>query len=391
MASVKYKSSYMQTIKLRFFRILLNSFQKFSKSVGGQEATSGFQYFKEEFHSDVKASHLMEVGLEKHLNKKKKHANKKNDHALETYASNGIWTKPAPLGYKKIEQMLLPSDEAKIVQRIFELRASRRLSVNKISEQLKFEQAVDLPNYKVKSILTNPVYIGKVERLGNLYQGTHQPIISESTFKAAQKICIPKFTLRGESESNDLSLVNFVVINGVKDSTLSGRYQSSDHGSPGRYFYTYFSTKSGVSVHKLKVFVDKNFSNFLESYLEHNPMILDSTKLVEYYRSIHDDVLSLILKEILITQAQLDRFKSHSEGPSAASRIYSARLADFFMYRNIAIEFRDESELSSYSKAVMNSLSSWRCMPDNVQSEIQQIVFPEGVSLDSQEFIFSTN
>lgn len=384
MASVKYKSAYLQTLKLRFFRILFNSFQKFARSVEGQEASIGFQYFKETFHSDVKASYQMESSLERYFSKKK-------NYALETYASNGIWTTAAPLGYKKIEHMLVPNDEAKIVQRIFELRASRRLSANKISEQLKYEHAVAVSNTQIMSILTNSVYIGKVERFGKVYQGTHQPIISEGTFNAAQKIRNPKFiTLRGESESNDLSLTNFVVINRVEDSILNGRYKSSDHGSPGRYFYTYFSTKSGVSVHKLKDFIDKSFSNFLESHLEHNPITLDSTKLVEYYRNIHDDVLSLILKEILITEAQLDKFKRSSKTPNPESRIYSARLADFFVYRNLAIEFRDVSGLSSYSKAVVNSLSSWRCMPDNVQREIQQIVFPEGVSLDSQEFVFST-
>ena len=98
----------------------------------------------------------------------------------------------APFGYKKENKKLLVNKkEAEIISLIFEkyielgsLGALR----NFLSEQnIKNRQGNPFLRPVLAHLLRNPVYAGKVRFNNQIYQGIHQPIVSEKLFELVQK------------------------------------------------------------------------------------------------------------------------------------------------------------------------------------------------------------
>jgi len=94
-----------------------------------------------------------------------------------------------PLGYNYTNGLLIVNEfEAMVVKEVFGLYLQ-----GKGPRQIVIELHDKYPNQvttrtKVKGVLTNPLYIGKVTFAGEINDGLHEPIIDDKTFYAAQKI-----------------------------------------------------------------------------------------------------------------------------------------------------------------------------------------------------------
>ncbi|GAG59501.1 unnamed protein product, partial [marine sediment metagenome] len=109
-------------------------------------------------------------------------------------AKKGMWNGGiTPFGYKKENKKLVINEkEAKIVRLIFETYIKTG-SLVKVYELLKDKNIKNRNGnlfYKnvLGYLLRNPVYEGRIKYAGQIYQGIHQPIISEKVFELAQKI-----------------------------------------------------------------------------------------------------------------------------------------------------------------------------------------------------------
>jgi len=109
-------------------------------------------------------------------------------------AKKGMWNGGVPpYGYQRINKKLIPCPkEAKIIKSIFEKYIETK-SLAKVYQFLKSENIKNRqgsPFYKTMLgyFLRNPVFTGKTKYAGEIYQGIHQPIISEEIFEIAQKI-----------------------------------------------------------------------------------------------------------------------------------------------------------------------------------------------------------
>jgi len=106
-------------------------------------------------------------------------------------AQKGMWNGGSvPFGYKVVDKRLVP-DGQKLTE-IFAIFAETG-SLAKTYKLLKDRQILnnkDLPFSKahLQSILRNPVYIGKMRFSGKIYQGMHQPLISEDLFNHVQTL-----------------------------------------------------------------------------------------------------------------------------------------------------------------------------------------------------------
>ncbi len=106
-------------------------------------------------------------------------------------ANKGMWNGGSvPFGYKVVDKRLVP-DGQKLTE-IFAIFAESG-SLAKTYKLLKDRQIFnnkDLPFSKahLQSILRNPVYIGKMRFSGKIYQGMHQPLISEDLFNHVQTL-----------------------------------------------------------------------------------------------------------------------------------------------------------------------------------------------------------
>ncbi len=98
-----------------------------------------------------------------------------------------------PYGYMRQDKKLIPHlKEAKEIKSIFEtyIETGSLAETYKILKEKGFKNRVgkNFSKTNIAHILRNVVYIGKIKFNGKIYQGIHQPIISEEIFALAQKI-----------------------------------------------------------------------------------------------------------------------------------------------------------------------------------------------------------
>ncbi len=112
-----------------------------------------------------------------------------------------------PLGYdidKDKHKLFINQKEVKLVREIFDLYLEKRsilattIEINNkgcVTKQYTSEKGLRFGGIKFKTtgiynIITNVLYIGKVEYHGEIYQGEQEPIISDEIFQKVQKILI---------------------------------------------------------------------------------------------------------------------------------------------------------------------------------------------------------
>lgn len=102
-----------------------------------------------------------------------------------------------PYGYiysKKANNLVVDTEKAEIVKKIFEMYNTEKYSPMQIAETLGLSSDV-----VVFGILKNRTYLGEITFRGEQYQGKHEPLIDSSTFAKAQDILNKRKTQKGSS------------------------------------------------------------------------------------------------------------------------------------------------------------------------------------------------
>jgi len=109
-------------------------------------------------------------------------------------AQKGMWNGGiVPYGYKtENKKLVVNEEEAKNVRIIFESYITSG-SVTKVYKELKSSGVKDrnglyFSKSRISYILRNIIYVGKIKYAGKVYQGIHEPLISEDIFNLAQEI-----------------------------------------------------------------------------------------------------------------------------------------------------------------------------------------------------------
>ena len=112
-------------------------------------------------------------------------------------ASLGGWCggyTPFGYSYDKYAKTLTPNEEgAPLIKEIFYLYVTKKMGAKSIATYLNKKGVRTRGRYpfstsRIISIITNPIYTGKIRWDGKIYPGTHQAIIDEKTFNEAQTI-----------------------------------------------------------------------------------------------------------------------------------------------------------------------------------------------------------
>ncbi len=94
----------------------------------------------------------------------------------------------SPTGYNYIDGELVVNEyEAIQIQEIFASFLSGK-SINAIQRYLEKNYTTHWSAAKVRNVLKNTIYIGKVQFAGEEYPGVHQPLIDAATFEAASRL-----------------------------------------------------------------------------------------------------------------------------------------------------------------------------------------------------------
>ncbi len=96
----------------------------------------------------------------------------------------------APCGYKREnKKLIINKKEAEIVRMIFKthIETGSVVEVYDLLKEKNIKNRQGKPFYKTALgfLLKNPVYAGKVKHNNQIYQGIHEPIISEEIFEMA--------------------------------------------------------------------------------------------------------------------------------------------------------------------------------------------------------------
>jgi len=95
-------------------------------------------------------------------------------------ATEGNLMSRAPFGYKISEGKLIPAENYKEIEEIFEEFLDNKISLRQLSE--KHNLSVN----GLKKILKNFTYLGKIKFNNQIHEGTHPPIVSSTLFNHVQ-------------------------------------------------------------------------------------------------------------------------------------------------------------------------------------------------------------
>ncbi len=116
---------------------------------------------------------------------------------MEYRAKNGGYLGKAPIGYLNVRDkdkrgIIVPDENKKhYIKQAFELYATGLFSLEGVGRELAKYGFVNkfgkhYPKKRIEDILKNPVYMGKIQYEGELYDGKHEPIVSQELFYRVQ-------------------------------------------------------------------------------------------------------------------------------------------------------------------------------------------------------------
>lgn len=95
-------------------------------------------------------------------------------------ATQGNLMSRVPFGYKSENGKLIPAENYREIEEIFEEFLNNKISLHQLSE--KHHLSVN----GLKKILKNFTYLGKIKFNNQIHEGTHKPIVSSTLFNHVQ-------------------------------------------------------------------------------------------------------------------------------------------------------------------------------------------------------------
>jgi DNA invertase Pin-like site-specific DNA recombinase len=117
--------------------------------------------------------------LKKEIEKLKALRISQKDGMIKKASQGNLMARPA-FGYKIIESKLVPAENYKEIEEIFEEFLNSNISLRQLAE--KHHLSVN----GLKKILKNFTYIGKIKFNNQIHEGSHQPIVSSTLFNHVQ-------------------------------------------------------------------------------------------------------------------------------------------------------------------------------------------------------------
>jgi site-specific DNA recombinase len=171
---------------------------------------------------------------------------------LDFRASQGMYNGGIPpYGYTNVNKELIPYPrEKQVVQMIFSnfLEHKSTASIARLLNEsdCKYRKNKLWIKQQIQRILQNPVYIGKTKWKGGVYQGLHQPMISDKQFALIQEIF--KLNRYGKESGQTKAMLQKLLVCGFCFAPMTPSHSVNRHKK--KYYYYRCTTTNQASKSK---------------------------------------------------------------------------------------------------------------------------------------------
>lgn len=256
----------------------------------------------------------------------------------------------APTGYDYVAGKLQVNEyEAIQVREIFSLFLSGK-SINAIWHIMSSKYATKWTATKVRNVLKNSLYIGKVKFLSQEYQGVHEPIISESTYTAANRLLVSADRSNSKNTAQKNPFRAGYLLSGLVYCGRCGARYSANHG----YYKCYSRAKSSQ-----KYVMDANCKNDNWVIEELDQLVTSQVDAIVSNKGALDSILKQATSErtIKVDKSKLQKRISEID-------VQIERLIELYQFNAIPMESltRKVNDLSSEKNTLLQQVSA----PDEV-------------------------
>lgn len=311
----------------------------------------------------------------------------------------GRWLWNAPLGYRfeyiHNKSYLVPDDNASIVVNIFNSFVSGKKQYE-IIEELK-EQGINLTRQRLNNILRNYLYIGKIKTklVDEIITGLHKPLIDEATFYKVQELLNPKRSTYGFTYCNEFPLKRFLKCP-ICGHNLAGSYSKGRHK---KYPYYHCTTKNCKYKPIRTDHAEYLFVSYLKSFQltkEAIDKIFDSVRAqIEERQQESKNIIANIKRDITSLESKKkkneDFLYDETIDRETYKRIKDEIEKDIISKKVLLSDYENGlvnvDEIIEYGKRFIYNLPSlWLNLDITEKRGFQEILFPEGLSIENGEF-----
>ncbi|WP_295794775.1 recombinase family protein [Mucilaginibacter sp.] len=307
-----------------------------------------------------------------------------------------VWM--APIGYSNVKingkSTIAPNDKAALIQKVFELIATRQYSTNSIRLIMSKQGLTNRKGGPVTCsnffhFLRNPLYKGVVKKFGNEYQGTFQALITPKLFDTVQSILDGRKNVVSHylHENPDFPLRRFLT--NEAGNKITGYWSQGK-----RIKYPYYSFKLPHTTIRKEVLEEK-FMSFLAQYefdtLHFNRMQYHLKEQFEKRVNTVADENKNIEKQIADLNKRIDSLIELKTNGTISLNTFTERVkraeSDIEQLEGLlktsSPKEYDIDELMSFAKVALKKPHLlWQKSPLHIQQRLQVFDFPEGVTFD---------
>ncbi len=181
---------------------------------------------------------------------------------LRAKARRGVYPSIAPLGYRndvRMRSIIVDKKKAPVIREAFEMYAQGKSRYEDIARFL-FENGIAtgatrgwtkgggrfLKREQIAFLLSNPFYAGRFRYAGEMYDGTHTPVVSNELFDRVQKVLKARSNANRPPENNPQAYCGLLSCAECGCSiTAEEKVKVQQNGNTHRYVYYHCTKKRG--------------------------------------------------------------------------------------------------------------------------------------------------
>ena len=314
----------------------------------------------------------------------------------------GRWCWKPPLGYKSIKdgnkKCIVPTDESQFIVEAFEMMGTSLYKQTDVLSCLRKKGLNGLSKSSLNRILRNPLYAGliRVEWLPDYVDALHKPIISRDIFFKVQAILDGKRPVVVPRPRNnaDFPLRNFIRCERC-GSKLTGSWSK---GRNKKYAY-YHCRGKGCSMNIRKEVLEAVFYEYLQSFQPKEEILdLFGAIVLDVWEKQQEERF----KEQKRMERELDSLKQKKDRifdlllkKTIDDETYKFKMEEIAVeittkeieLNEIKIDLNDVESCINYCKFFLSNIARlWHDSPLDLRQRFQNLIFPEGIAFDGENF-----